>query len=224
MKSAYVSFLGVALLFTAALPVSAGLFGQKTVKGSGEVATQAREVGTFDRIRSSGSFDVNVTIGPQQKVTVSFDDNLIDLVMTEVKGRTLQIYSDGSFSSHKSCRIEITVPSLEAVVVSGSGDIYVRGLKGAEFSYEISGSGDATLIGEVDEVDIEVSGSGEVDARELKAKRAYVEIAGSGDVQVWASDLLDGSIAGSGDIAYYGDPAEVNRDVAGSGNIRKKQE
>lgn len=222
IKSALISFVGAVVLCTVALPVSAGLFGQKTIKGSGEVTVQTREVGSFDRIRSSGSFDVNVTIGPQQKITVSFDDNLIDLVQTEVKGRTLQIFSDGSFSSHKSCKIEITVPSLEAVIVSGSGDIHVQGLKGPEFTYEISGSGDATLIGEVDEIDIEVSGSGEVDARELKAKRAYVDIAGSGDVMVWASELLDGSIAGSGDIAYYGNPSEVNRDIAGSGDIRKK--
>nr|HPI33575.1 head GIN domain-containing protein [candidate division Zixibacteria bacterium] len=204
------------------LPAVAGLFTSRNHRdGSGAIVTEIRDFGAFDRIRSSGSFDVDVTIGPVQKVTVSFDDNLIDLVKTELRGRTLQIYTDGSFSSRKSCRVEITVPALEEAIVSGSGDLVVQGLSGAEFAYDISGSGDATLSGAVDEVRIEVSGSGDVDARDLKARRAYVDIAGSGDVAVWASELFEGVIAGSGDIAYYGNPEKVNRSVAGSGDIRK---
>lgn len=213
---------GSILLVSLAMPVSAGLFGQKTIRGSGDVVTQTREVGEFDRIRSSGSFEVHVVVGQSQQVTISFDDNLIDLVTTEVKGRTLRLESEGSFSSHKSCRVEISVPSLEMVALSGSGDVVVEGLTGEQFEYEISGSGEATLIGTVEEVNIEVSGSGDVDARELKAKRAYVAIAGSGDVAVWAEELLDGDIAGSGDIAYYGNPSKVNKNVAGSGDIRKR--
>lgn len=201
---------------------SAGLFGERTVKGSGELTTQTREVGEFSRIRSSGSFDVTVTIGPVRKVTVTFDDNLIDLITTEVKGRTLQIGSEGSFSTHKACKVDITVPSLEAMTLSGSGDIVIAGLNGEDFSYEVSGSGDATLSGQVGDVDIEVSGSGSVDAKELKATRARVSIAGSGDVRVWAEESLDGSVAGSGDITYYGNPEKVDQDVAGSGNIRKR--
>lgn len=215
--------IGSILIVALALPAQAGLFGKRTIKGSGDIVTQTREIGQFDRIRANGSFDVFVTIGNEQKITVSFDDNLIDLIETDVKGRTLRLDSEGSYSSRKSCRVDITVPSLEAILVSGSGDFVVEGLDGGEFEYEVGGSSDATLSGTVDEIHIEISGSGDVDARNLKAKRAYVEIAGSGDVDVWADELFEGNIYGSGDIAYYGNPEKVTRQVFGSGDIRKRR-
>jgi hypothetical protein len=37
---------------------------------------------------------------------------------------------------------------------------------------------------------------------------------------VWAKNDLRASIAGSGDVGYYGDP-KVSRSVAGSGEVRR---
>jgi hypothetical protein len=45
---------------------------------------------------------------------------------------------------------------------------------------------------------------------------------GSGDVSVWATENFDGSVYGSGDIHYYGDPKHTSTHVAGSGEIRKR--
>ncbi len=221
-KSIASLFVTAALILALAAPASAGWFGSKGIKGSGERVTVQRDLDNFSRIRSSGSFDVTITIGEPQNITVTYDDNLVEYVLTEVDGQTLHIYSDESVSSRKSCDIQITVPSLTDVKVSGSGDFEITGLKGEIFEYEVSGSGDLDVSGEVEEVTIEISGSGDVDARDLRAKRAYVEISGSGDVSVWAEELFDGEIAGSGDIAYYGNPKKVSRHVAGSGDIRKR--
>ena len=221
-KTVLSALLIAALTITLAIPASAGWF-DRGVKGSGNLATEQRDIDDFDRIRSSGSFDVYVEVGEKPGLEITFDDNLLDIVMTEVKGNTLHIYSDESFNSRKSCKIKVTTPNLSRVLISGSGDFEIIGLRGEIFEYEVSGSGDLDASGEVDEVRVEVSGSGDVDCRDLKAKRAYVEIAGSGDVEVWAEELFDGSIAGSGDIAYYGNPDKVSRHIAGSGDIRSRK-
>ena len=222
-KQRAASFLfAAALILGAAAPASAGWFGSG-VKGSGDLATEERDVDNFDAIRSSGSFDVEVTIGQQPALEITFDDNLLDQVKTEVKNGTLHIYSKESFNSRKGCDIKITIPGLTSVKVSGSGDFKIFGLAGDEFEYEVSGSGDLEASGTVEVVRIEVSGSGDVDARDLKAKRAYVDIAGSGDVEVWADEVFDGHIAGSGDIAFYGNPDKISRHIAGSGDIRRRR-
>ncbi len=191
-------------------------------KGSGDLVTQTRDVDKFDELSLSGSFDVRIRVGEEQSVRVTFDDNLIDYIQTEVRHGELRIYSDGSFSSRHDCRVEITVPSLTDVSLSGSGDIDVTNLSGGDFSLSISGSGDITAEGKVDQLSISVAGSGDVDARDLEAQDADVHISGSGDVTVFASRYLDARVSGSGDIDYYGDPEKISSHVAGSGSIRKR--
>ena len=198
------------------------LFGCRGEKGSGDLVTQTRDVEKFDEISLSGSFDVRVRVGEEQSVRVTFDDNLIDYIQTEVRRGELRIYSDESFSSRHDCRVEITVQSLKDVSLSGSGDIDVTNLSGGDFSLSISGSGDVTAEGKVDQLSISVAGSGDVDARDLEALDADVHISGSGDVTVFASRYLDARVSGSGDIDYYGDPEKISSHVAGSGSIRKR--
>lgn len=198
------------------------LTGRGAVRGSGDIVTEERTIKPFSKIKSSGAFDLYVTVGNEPSLTITFDDNLIELIETRVRGRTLYIESEESYSSRRSCRVEITVKELESVSMSGSGDIEITEMDQESFSYEISGSGDLVASGSVEELEITISGSGDVDTRELQAKDAHVRIYGSGDVSVFASESFDGGIYGSGDIRYYGDPEYVSTDVTGSGDIRKR--
>jgi len=192
------------------------------VKGSGDLATETREVDPFTRIETNGSADLTVTVGPEQSIAITFDDNLIELIETKVHGKTLEITPTRSYSSRRSCEIVITVPKLERVACSGSGDIVVERLDAETFEFKLSGSGDFTAEGKTDELDIDLSGSGDVDTRDLVAQEAYVRITGSGDVKVHAAESLDARVSGSGDIDYYGDPEHVRKSVSGSGSIRPR--
>ncbi len=218
-----IAFVGIMLATTptAADNFFSKMFGHR-IKGSGDIQTETRDVSQFERIKLSGSFDVSVQIGEPQSVKVTFDDNLLDIIMTEVHGRTLRIYSDESFSSRRDCRVEITVAKLEDVSLSGSGNVEIRDLNGGDFSVSVSGSGNIRADGKVDELDISVSGSGDIDARDLQAVDAYVTVSGSGDVDVSASGELSARVSGSGDVAYYGTPERISQRVSGSGSIRKK--
>ncbi|MEW6410850.1 MAG: head GIN domain-containing protein [Candidatus Zixiibacteriota bacterium] len=221
------TFFLLSLIILLATSVSADniwsiLRGRDCIDGSGEIVTQTRDLGEFTRIESSGSFDIYVYVGSKQEVTITFDDNLIDLVETRVHGKTLDIFCEETFRTRRDCRIEIHIPELRAVKISGSGDVEVYDLKGDAFEYEVSGSGDMRAEGAVGEVEIKVSGSGDVDLRDLMAQDAYIKVSGSGDVKVYASESLTGRVSGSGDIQYYGDPQHVSRHVSGSGSIRKK--
>ncbi len=230
------------VLFAGASASAEGWFGfDSSRKGSGNVVTESRDLKPFDRIESSGCFDIEVTVGGEQKITVSFDDNLIELIETEVKANTLHIRARKSFSSRRGCRIEITVPELVEVFASGSGDISVTNLETERFEFglsgsgdffvqgkthemeiSLSGSGDVTAEGQTQGLEINLSGSGNISARDLKAEEVYVKISGSGDVKVFAEESFDGTISGSGRIAYYGDPEHTSSRVSGSGRIRKR--
>ena len=226
MKKSIISLMAI-VLFTAT-SIQADDFlrwvtGCNGIQGSGDLVTETRDLDEFTRIEAKGSTDIFVTVGDEQKVTVTFDDNLVDFIVTDVRRKTLEVYCEESYSSRRPCRVEITVPSLESVRLSGSGDMEIYDLQGEMFEYTISGSGDLRMDGEIDELDIRVSGSGDVDARDLKAKDAYVKVSGSGDVKVYTSESFEGRVSGSGDINVYGNPEHVSRRVSGSGDIRKRR-
>ncbi len=192
-------------------------------KGSGDLQTETRDVDNFKRVKLKGSFDVFITVGKKQSVTVTFDDNLLELVETEVQGKTLILDTEGNFRSKRSCKIEITVPELEYVKLSGSGDIIIEELDEDFFEYQLSGSGDISAEGRVKDLELHLSGSGDIDTRNLIADDVYAKISGSGGIKVYAKNSLDGKVSGSGDIVYYGNPKHVNNKVSGSGSIRKRR-
>jgi len=197
--------------------------GRHCIEGSGDLVTEERDLDRFTRIESKGSVDIFVTVGESQKVSLTFDDNLIDLVETSVRGKTLKITTKESYSSRRACKMEISVPTLEEVRVTGSGDVEIFNLTGNYFEFTVTGSGDMRAEGEIDELDIRVSGSGDVDARELVARDANVKISGSGDVKVHATEGFYGRVSGSGDIDVYGNPEHMSRYVSGSGDIKKRR-
>ena len=106
------------------------------------------------------------------------------------------------------------------VAIHGSGDIDVKDLRAEKFKAEIQGSGDVSVAGRADEVEVEIQGSGDVKFEKLQAKRAAVEVQGSGDSTVNVSDELTVHLAGSGDVKYIGDP-KVTQDGDASGKVKK---
>jgi hypothetical protein len=228
MKSPLLPLALCAALLSAALPASAdghgGIFGGLVgVRGSGVIKTQQRQVGSFDVIQSKGSVDVDVRIAPQTTVTVEADDNLLDLIRTEVSGRALVIDTTGNFwSSSHSPVVHITVPALTAYGVAGSGDARIEGLSGDKFGVKVEGSGDVKASGKVAHLHLVIQGSGDADLKDLAVDDAAVRIDGSGDATVSPAKTLEVTIHGSGDVSYYGDAVQVTSQVHGSGDVIHK--
>ena len=194
----------------------------KIVEGSGKIATQSRVVKPFTRIKTEMDVDVYVTAGESLSIKIALDSNLVDLIETNVQGQTLEITTHGSFTTYNQCRAEITLPSLRAVIAEGSGDIEVMGVEGRDFLVALEGSGNIRAMGFIENLEIELSGEGNIDTRDLKTHNVRVNLDGSGEVVVFADQLFDGSIGGSGSITYYGEPKETKKNISGSGKIRRR--
>ncbi len=218
----------------AACPVAAA-----TVHGSGTARTESRALSAFSRVAPSGSFTVDIVAGDKPSAEVTADDNIVPLVITEVKGGVLAVHlkRNTSVRTKTPIVVKITVPSLEGVSASGSGDTAVTGVPGKDValllsgsgklawkgaadavSLKSSGSGAATLSGTAKKLEVRVSGSGDVDAGGLAVDDGAVSISGSGAVQVNAKATLDARIAGSGRVRYTGAPT-VTKKITGSGTV-----
>jgi len=199
--------------------VTVGDCNPNAIHGSGNIITESRNVGSFSKINLSGSPDVDVTVGSGVSVAVTADDNIVPIINTTVDGDTLNIDSKQSYSTSHDVKVKITVPTLDGVFVSGSGDIHATGLKAGEMRVKVTGSGDITLNGTAGHLSTEVTGSGDVRAGDLSARSVQVNVTGSGDVTVRATEELDATVTGSGDVHYFGNPPQVRKHVTGSGDI-----
>ncbi len=198
------------------------------VEGSGVALTETRDVASFKRIRLEGSTDVQVVVGAAtQSLTITLDDNLMELLQTEVVNGTLVISEKEKFRSKLvelmgAGLIEIEVPALDGLEIVGMGDATVIGIAGALFELDVQGMSDVMLAGKTEDLFITVDGMGDVDASELVSSRAKVSLSGSGDIDVHATESLDATVEGMGDVTYSGDPGDVKTDVDGMGSVEPR--
>lgn len=195
--------------------------GGKKVRGSGDMVTETRDIDDFERIKIEAAFDVEIRIGEKPSLKLTFDDNLLELISTETRGKTLQLDTYGRYRSKETCRVEITVPSLERITTDGAADISIVGFAGGFFEYNLSGAGNLQAEGSLDELEININGAGDVDMAEVVTDDVDVSISGAGNVKVHANKRFRGSVSGVGNIRYYGDPEDVTKHVSGLGRIKK---
>jgi hypothetical protein len=189
-------------------------------EGSGVPATQAREVAAFESIDLAGSNNVVVHVGDQQSVVVNGDDNLVDRVTTEVQSGELVIgNTSGTFSTKSPMSVEVTVPTLDALTLSGSGNVAVDGIEAESLEVSLPGSGTLTGSGTVTQLEVTVAGSGTIQFTRLVAQDVRALVSGSGSIFVTATASLDAEVTGSGAILYSGNPQEVTKSIAGTGAI-----
>ena len=192
------------------------------LRGSGVAASASRVVPAFFAVDLAGSSVLTVRVGPQQAVVVHADDNLIDLVTTDVEDGTLVVGTSGSFTTQSPMTVDVTVPTLETVVLSGSGVVTVEGVTTERLVVRAPGSGVLTVSGTAEQLDVSLTGSGDVRLEELVARDVAATLSGSGRLQVHATDSLEASVPGTGVIVYRGNPSTVTTDVSGTGVITKQ--
>lgn len=215
-------------------------FGFKSVRGSGTVRSELRDVAGFNGIVLSGSGNVHVSPGADFRVEVVADDNLLEYITTELRDGKLVLGTKPGTMIRRVSRLEfnISMPELQSATIEGSGDIDVTGtargdrlalsIRGsgnirtpAEVSMltcTIAGSGDINVKGSADSQTIRVEGSGNVNNRDVSADKVEVTIAGSGDVWVNAEKSLEVDVVGSGNLHYRGNARPSIR-AAGSGKV-----
>jgi len=224
MRSRYsvtAALLTVTLLLAAG-QATAFSFGKDVIEGSGDMETRTLDLKEFDSIDVGGAFDLEITLGDEQKVVMTIDDNLWDNLEIEVSGGTLEIDWDKSCSYEGDCRVEIVVRKLEEVDIHGAADVEIKDFHGESFSFNVSGAAELEMDGTVDKLGISVSGAGDIDTRDLKAKSVKVSVSGAGEAKVYASESFEGRVSGVGSIDYWGNPEHKKTRVSGIGHINKK--
>ena len=189
------------------------------IQGSGVAATQTRAVPSFTSLDLAGSNEVTVVVGAPRSVVVHADTNLIGHVTTRVVAGTLVIADIGSFTSNTPMSVDVSVPSLTGLTLSGEGRISVTGISVPRLAVTVSGSGQLSAAGTATWLDVALTGAGQAQLSQLSARDVHAVLTGAGLIQITAASSLDAAVPGSGLIMYTGNPSQVVTSVTGTGTI-----
>jgi hypothetical protein len=193
------------------------------LRGSGNVTTTERAVSAFSAIDVAGIGEIVITQGQTETLAVETDDNLQDVVLSEVRGDTLHLdmKPNTSMSTITKMIFTVTVRDLKRITFSGAGTISVRDLNGDQLTVDHSGAGKIIIAGTVQEQHVTLSGAGSYDGAALTSNRATVTLSGLGTAIVHAREQLDATISGAGGIEYIGNP-QVTKQISGLGTIKQR--
>ena len=243
-KLAFALTGGVLLLSILACSVSFnGNNGGETVRGSGNVVEEEREVSGLTGVELTLQGTLYVEVGSDEALRIEAEDNLLEYIETDMQAGTLVIETRSGYNlnNKKPIKYYLTVIDLKEVSTSSSGDIVSEDLQSESFSIHVSSSGDVTIAslecttldvgisssgdvkigaGQVKRQKINGSSSGDYNASELPSQEAQVNLSSSGDANIRVSELLTGNLSSSGDIHYIGNP-EVDVSSSSSGRVVK---
>jgi putative autotransporter adhesin-like protein len=139
-----------------------------------------------------------------------------------VRSGRLVVDAVGGVSTKAPMRVLVTTPSLDALALSGSGVVTVRGVRARTLAVTLSGSGVLHAAGTADRLTASLDGSGVAQLGALVAREVRATVAGSGRMDVTATRALRASVPGTGAIFYGGDPDRVITRITGMGAIVRR--
>ena len=193
-----------------------------TAEEPSNVTSESRNVSGFEEVELQGVGNLSIQQTGSESLTVEAEEDLLPKIRSEVENDRLIIgpKPNTSIQTTQPINYELTVKDLNALKVSGSGNVDAEDISTDELAVILSGAGNVKISGEADSQEINIAGSGSYQAEDLESKEVNVDVGGSGSAIVNVSDELDAKVSGIGSVEYIGDPT-VNQDVSGIGAVRK---
>ena len=233
----------VLVLLAAALAVSGcGSIGPGRTP-SGTTTTRRIEAAGVTRLDVAYGFDVRVSLGQPEAVTVAYDDNLADLLDVAVDGRTLriQLKPNSNIDNHPTLRAEVTMSRLEEIrsagastvtvatklpgaslrlLVSGSSRVVATDLAVDRAEATVSGSSRLELTGTANALSAQGSGASNLELADLHLQDLDIKLSGASRGSVQADRTIAAQVSGASKLTYTGTPQFTKRDTSGGSSIQ----
>ncbi len=210
------------------------------VVGNGKVEEQNRNIEEFNSISASGMVEIHLRQGETHQLKLVADENLHELIETEVRKGTLYISSRENIRKAKELDFYITTPTINKLDLSGAVEVDTKGIirtssmniessGAAEVSMDIeaesivmglSGASKIVLNGMADQVRVGASGASEIEMLELRAREVSLSLSGASEISTHVTEKLSIGASGAADVRYRGNPS-ISKDISGAADIRK---
>ena len=231
------------LFFISTMLASCGIDMFNRVEGNRNVVTKDRKINDdFTRVKVSSGIDLFIKQGNKNELTVEADENLHDIIITEVRGDMLRIYTEKSIWRAKARKVYLTVTDLEELKATSGSDVVSQGVlkvkdievstsSGADMRIELnadmvtsssSSGADLRLSGRANIHNTKASSGSSVRAYQLESKDVTARVSSGADISVYASESINARASSGGDIRYKGSPEKVSKKTSSGGGVRSR--
>lgn len=231
-----IALLMALFLSSCGFDINIGDFGTGK-KGNGKVVTDTRKVTEdFTKVSAAEGLMVYVTQAEEFSIEVEADENVIDLITTDIRNGKLRIQTDANIG-RATKNIYVSLPKVTALAGSSgaqlktkntikANELKIDGSSGAQLKLEVvtneididaSSGANLSISGEADDAVIDVSSGGNINAKNLQTKICNAGASSGGNVKVHVSKSLTADASSGGNISYSGDASvETKKSVSGS--------
>jgi len=240
MKTKQIQFYGILSLIL--LLLSSCWFMGPSVKENGNVTEETRQVKEFDQIEVSRGMNVYITQGSPAKVVVIADNNLHEVIVTEVEGGVLKVYVNENIRWAEEKKVMVTVEKLTSVKSTSGSNVFSQNQfmtenldltanSGANLTMEVnakflkancSSGANIHLSGLAKEAELEGSSGANLKGQELKTDNCKMRASSGGNVFASVAAHLVAKATSGGNIVYYGEPTSTEIDNSSGGNVHRK--
>jgi hypothetical protein len=241
MKKVNIQFL--AILFIATIFTSCGSDIFNGVVGNRNIVTTERTPqADFSGIKVSTGIDLFIRQGSTNAITVEADENLHDLIITEVKEGVLNIYTAKNIWKSKARKVYVTIEKLTLLKASSgsnvkseskidTNEIYIDASSGASIDIEIvaknvitetSSGSDVKIKGTTINHTARASSGSSINAYELKSTNANASASSGASIHIYASKNMDAKASSGAGIDFKGNPVSINKEASSGGSVSKQ--
>lgn len=223
-----------------ALGISSCIF-TPTIKGNGNVVEQERHLNDFDKIKASRGMNVYITQGNETEVLVKADENLLEVIKTEVVGDVLEVKATSNIRNAEENKVFITLPEVESIKASAGCNVYSENeinsksleisasagsnihlsIKTQEASAKASAGSNINLEGEAENFYGKASAGSNIKAGELKTSNTEAKVSAGANIWISTKSKLQANASSGGNVFYSGDPTHTDINKSSGGNVIK---
>jgi hypothetical protein len=211
------------------------------VKGSRKVTSESRTFNqSYTGVKVSHGIDVKLTQADEVSFTAEMDDNLHDLLITEIENDVLKIYFEKNVRNCKSKTVYLSMPLLNKITTSSGAEVQSENtIKTDELSIDSSSGSEVNLQVEATILnvaassgsDIDIKGSGNnlvvdassgstIDAEKFISKIVDANASSGADIEVFASESITAKASSGGKIDCDGNPQEKSIKKSSGGHVK----
>ncbi len=225
------------ILFTT---TSCFIDGMTGIRGNGNIVSEDRNINSdFDAIKVQQGINLFLTQGNSTELNVEADDNIMDLLITEVKNNELKIYFEKNVYRAKARNVYLTTSTISKIRTSSGASVKsentlqvntldldsssgssIKVYVSADKVISSTSSGaDIDIYGKTNTFSASASSGSSIDADKLESVDAYAKASSGANIDVNVSGKLTAKASSGGDIDYEGDPINVDKDTSSGGSV-----
>jgi len=233
------------IIFILSLPLlffTGCIFMGPAIRGEGEVTEEIRKIDGFEKIEVSRGLEVYLAPDSQEYVLVEADENLHDVILTELENGTLKIYTDKFIRSAQSRKIHVHfvhlsgIKSTSGAMVQSEGPVRTKKLEisassgsrqtleinAGQFEGRCSSGAQISLEGKAGKATLRASSGAHFKGNDFIASDCYAKSSSGAHIWTGVKDKLVAEASSGGHIYYSGNPATTSFDSSSGGSIQGK--